>query len=129
IGQLTSMSSATRVRAGDRSREIVVRMAWPLKVEIISADNFNCGWTTRIHQSYDRADSVSREGEVEFSSVVSNSGDWADDYPTTTIQSGAQRYFSDDSDGRCYSRSIMAAHGVLPSVTERKACKGDCAAG
>ena len=125
IAQLTSISSATKVRAGDRSREIVVRMAWPLKVEIISADNFNSGWTTRIHQSYDRADGVSREGEVEFSSVVSNSGDWADDYPTTTIQSGAQRYFSDDSDGHCYSRSITAAHGVLTSITDGKGCQDD----
>ena len=125
IAQLTSISSATKVRAGDRSRETVVRMAWPLKVEIISADNFNSGWTTRIHQSYDRADGVSREGEVEFSSVVSNSGDWADDYPTTTIQSGAQRYFSDDSDGHCYSRSITAAHGVLTSITDGKGCQDD----
>ena len=125
IAQLTSISSATKVRAGDRSREIVVRMAWPLKVEIISADNFNSGWTTRIHQSYDRADGVSREGEVEFSSVVSNSGDWADDYPTTTIQSGAQWYFSDDSDGHCYSRSITAAHGVLTSITDGKGCQDD----
>jgi len=125
IAQLTSISSTTKVRAGDRSGETVVRMAWPLKVEIISADNFNSGWTTRIHQSYDRADSVSREGEVEFSSVVSNSGDWADDYPTTTIQSGAQRYFSDDSDGHCYSRSITAAHGVLTSITDGKGCQDD----
>src|SRR5256884_4853958 len=35
IAQLTTISSATKVRAGDRSRETVVRMAWPLKVEII----------------------------------------------------------------------------------------------
>ena len=97
-------------------------MAWPLKVEIVSPDNVNSGWTTHIHQSYDRADTVSHEGDVEFGSVVSNSGDWADDYPTRTIQSGAQRYFSADSDDHCYSRSIAAAGGVLTSIIDGKGC-------
>src|SRR5438128_4214212 len=122
IAQLTSISSVTKVREGDHSRETVVRMSWPLKVDIVSPDNFNTGWTTHIHQSYDRADTVSHEGDVEFGSVVSNSGDWADDYPTTTIQSGAQRYFSADSDDHCYSRSIAAAGGVLTSVIDGKGC-------
>jgi len=125
IAQLTSISSATTVRQGDRSRETVIRMAWPLKVDLVSADNFNTGWTTHIHQSYDRTDTVSREGEVEFGSVVSNSGDWADDYPTKTIQSGAQRYFSDDSEGHCYSRSITAAGGVLTSIVDGEGCDDD----
>ncbi|TMA72570.1 MAG: peptide-N(4)-(N-acetyl-beta-glucosaminyl)asparagine amidase [Deltaproteobacteria bacterium] len=125
IAQLTSISSVTKVRLGDRSRETVVRMAWPLKVEIVSPDNFNSGWTTNIHQSYDRADTVSHDGDVEFGSVVSNSGDWADDYPTTTIQSGAQRYFSADSEGHCYSRSITAAGGVLTSIKDGKGCDDD----
>src|SRR3989475_2970335 len=125
IAQLTSISSSTKVRGTDGSRETVVRMAWPLKVEIVSPDNFNSGWTTHIHQSYDRADTVSHEGDVEFGSVVSNSGDWADDYPTKTIQSGAQRYFSDDSEGHCYSRSITAAGGVLTSIVDGKDCDDD----
>ena len=125
IAQLTSISSSTKVRGTDGSRETVVRMAWPLKVEIVSPDNFNSGWTTHIHQSYDRADTVSYEGDVEFGSVVSNSGDWADDYPTKTIQSGAQRYFSDDSEGHCYSRSITAAAGVLTSIVDGKGCDDD----
>ena len=88
-------------------------------------DNFNSGWTTHIHQSYDRTDAFSAPGEDESGSVVSNSGDWADDYPTTTIQSGAQRYFSDDSEGHCYSRSITAAHGVLTSIVDGKGCDDD----
>jgi hypothetical protein len=122
IAQLTSISSMTRTVQGDRSRETAIRMAWPLIVDLVSPDNFNTGWTTHIHQSYDRTDTLSHEGEVELSSVVSNSGDWADDYPTTTIQSGAQRYFSDDSEGHCYSRSITAAHGVLTSIVDGKGC-------
>jgi hypothetical protein len=122
IAQLTSISSVTKTLQGDRSRETAIRMAWPLKVDIVSPDNFNSGWTTHIHQSYDRTDTLSHESVVEFSSVVSNSGDWADDFPTTTIQAGAQRYFSDDSEGHCYSRSITAAHGVLTSITDGKGC-------
>ena len=49
-------------------------------------------------------------------------GEWGDDYPATTIQSGAQRYFSADSDGTCYSRSLAAAAGVLTSITDGKRC-------
>ena len=122
IAQLTGISSVTKVRRGDRTRETAIRMTWPLKVDIVSPDNFTTGWTTRIRQAYDRTDTLSREDEVEFSSVVSNSGEWADDFPTTTIQSGAQRYFSADSDGHCYSRSLAAAAGVLTSITDGKGC-------
>ncbi len=122
IAQLTGIWSVTKVRGGDRRRESATRMSWPLMVDIVSPDNFNTGWTTRIRQSYDRTDTFSREGEGEFSSVVSNSGEWADDYPTKTIQSGAQRYFSADSDDHCYSRSLTAAGGVLTSITDGKGC-------
>lgn len=125
IAQLTGISSVTKVRRGDRTRESATRMAWPLSVDIVSPDNFNTVFTTGIRQSYDRTDTVSREGEVEFSSLVSNSGEWADDYPTTTIQAGAHRYFSADSDGHCYSRSLTAAGGVLTSITDGKGCDDD----
>jgi len=122
IAQLTGISSVTKVRRGDRTREAAIRMTWPLNVDIVSPDNFTTGWTTKIQQAYDRTDTLSREDEVEFSSVVSNLGAWADDYPATTIQSGAQRYFSADSDGNCYSRSLAAAAGVLTSITDGKRC-------
>jgi hypothetical protein len=122
IVQFTGIWSVTKVSRGDRTRETAVHMAWPLRVDIVSPDNFNTGWTTKIRQSYDRTDALSREGEVEFSSVVSNSGGWADDYPTTKIQSGAQRYFSADSEGHCYSRSLAAAGGVLTSITDGEGC-------
>ena len=122
IEQLTRISSETRVQGGERSSETVTHLAWPLHVNIVSPDNFTTGWTTRIQQAYDRTDTLSHEGEDEFSSVISNSGEWADDYPTTTIQSGAQRYFSADSDDHCYSRSITAAGGVLTSIPDGRDC-------
>ena len=117
IDQVTAISSTTTVRGGGRSGETSIHMAWPLKVEIFSADDFNSGWTTKIHQAYDRS-----EQDGESGSVLSNSGDWADDYPTTTIQAGAQRYFFSDSEGRCYSRSIAASHGLLASVVDGAGC-------
>ncbi len=122
IAQLTGIRSVTKVWRGDRTRETATRMAWPLTVDIVSPDNFTTGWTTRIRQAYDRTDTLSRAGEVEFTSVVSNSGEWADDYPTTKIQSGAQHYFSADSEGACYSRSIKAANGVLTGITDGADC-------
>jgi hypothetical protein len=122
IAQRTSIGSVTRVRGGGPPRETVIHMSWPLSVEIVSPDNFNSGWTTTVHQSYDRNESVSRADEPAFSSVVSNSGDWADEYPTTTIQSGAQRYFSAASDGHCYSRSLTAKGGLLTSITDGTGC-------
>jgi hypothetical protein len=122
IAQLTGIRSVTKVRRGDRTRETTTRMAWPLRVDIVSPDNFTTGWTTRIQQAYDRTDTLSRAGEVKFTSVVSNSGEWADDYPTTKIQSGAQHYFSADSEGACYSRSIKAANGILTGITDGADC-------
>jgi hypothetical protein len=122
IAQFTGIRSVTKVWRGDRMRETATRMAWPLTVDIVSPDNFTTGWTTKIRQAYDRTDTLSRAGEVEFTSVVSNSGEWADDYPTTKIQSGAQRYFSADSEGACYSRSIKAANGLLTGITDGADC-------
>jgi hypothetical protein len=123
IAQLTGISSVTKVQSGDRTSRSAIRMAWPLKVDIVSPDNFTTGWTTKIQQAYDRTETLSGDDDVEFSSVVSNSGEWADDYPTTTIQSGAQRYFSAESGGHCYSRSLAAAAGVLTSITDGKRCE------
>jgi hypothetical protein len=123
VAQLTGISSVTTVQSGDRTRRSAVRMTWPLKVDIVSLDNFTTGWTTKIQQAYDRTEALSGDDGIEVRSVVSNSGEWADDYPTTTIQSGAQRYFSADSNGHCYSRAITAAAGVLTSIVVGKGCE------
>jgi hypothetical protein len=123
VAQLTGISSVTTVQSGDGTRRSTVRMTWPLKVDLVSPDNFTTGWTTKIQQAYDRTEALSGDDEIEFRSVVSNSGEWADDYPTTTIQSGAQRYFSADSNGHCYSRAITAAAGVLTSIVDGKGCE------
>jgi hypothetical protein len=123
VAQLTGISSVTTVQSGDGTRRSTVRMTWPLKVDLVSPDNFTTGWTTKIQQAYDRTEALSGDDDITFRSVVSNSGEWADDYPTTTLQSGAQRYFSADSNGHCYSRAITAAAGVLTSIVDGKGCE------
>ena len=124
ITQLTSISSVTRVRSGDDARESATRMSWPLEVDLtVNLDkDGNFSQLGKIEQADRRTETVSREGEDEFSSVLSNSGDWADDFPTHENQTGAQRYFSADSEGHCYSRSITAAGGVLSSITDGTGC-------
>ena len=103
---------------------MITHLAWPLNVDIVQPDASGA-FTTTIRQAYNRADSSSHEGDDEPSSVVSNSGEWADDFPANTIQSGSQSYFSATSDGPCYSRSITATHGVLTSITDGRGCDDD----
>src|SRR5207237_1275202 len=84
--------AVTKNTRGEDSRAIKTRMSWPLEMEL--SVNFDKGgnFTTqvgRVKQAYNRSDSDGEPG-----SVVSNSGEWADTYPTREGQSGSQRYFS-----------------------------------
>lgn len=120
ITQSTGISATTRVRGEEESRESTTRLSWPLEVDlsvfIDGGGNF-VSQVGKVKQGYHRTDSSD-----ELSSVVSNSGEWADTYPTTAGQSGSQRYFYSDSEGRCYSRSLAAAGGILTSVTDGTGC-------
>ncbi len=118
ITQSTSISSTTRVRGGERGRESSTRMSWPLEVDLtvnIGADG-SFSQVGRIKQAYNRLDS-----DGDSSSVISNSGEWTDTYPTGAGQSGSQRYFS-SGDDHCYSRSLTAAGGLLTSILDGKGC-------
>jgi hypothetical protein len=121
ITQSTSISSTTKVWSGEKPREITTRMSWPLEADLTV--NFDAGgnFTTqvgKIKQAYNRVDS-----DGQSSTLVSNSGEWADTYPTAVGQAGAQRYFSSDSDDHCYSRSLTAASGVLTSIVDGQGCE------
>jgi hypothetical protein len=119
IAQSTSISSTTRVRGGEDGRESTLRMSWPLAVDLtvnIAADG-GFSQVGKVTQAYNRVDS-----DGESSGLISNSGQWANTYPTTVGQAGAQRYFSSDSDGHCYSRSLTAASGILTAIVDGKGC-------
>jgi len=118
IVQSTSILSTTRVRGGDDDgRESTTRMSWPLEVDLTIPPAASFTQVGRVRQAYHRVDS---DGEKK--SVVSNSGEWADTYPTKVGQSGSQRYFSSGPDGRCYSRALTAAGGLLTAIVDGQGC-------
>ena len=121
ITQRTDISSTTRVRGGGQLREVTTRMSWPLEVDIsVPADGST--FTTGIRQVFDRTDTVSRGGEIQFVSTVSNAVAPTDTFPTGAGQANSQHYFSADSSGACFSRSIAAAGGVLTSLIDGADC-------
>ncbi len=122
IQQSTAISSTTKVDGGRGSGETTVRMSWPLEMDLtVNIDQFG-GFSQigRVKQAYNRVDS-----NDDFSSLVSNSGEWADTFPTRQGQSGAQRFFFSDSEGRCFSRALSAAGGVLTSIVDGQGCGDD----
>src|SRR6266849_2427801 len=120
ITQHTDISSTTRVRGGERFREVSTRMSWPLEVDLTAPPDGT--FQTTIHQGYERSDTVSHEGDIESGSVVSSSVAPTDDFPSGQGQANSQHYFSADSTGACYSRSITAAGGVLTGIVDGADC-------
>jgi len=123
IRQSTAISSTTRVQGGRRSGETSVRMSWPLEMDLTVNIDQSGGFVSQIgkvKQAYSRADSTG-----DFASLVSNSGEWADTYPTQQGQSGSQRFFLSDSEDHCFSRALSASAGVLTSIVDGKGCDDD----
>src|SRR6266403_3627064 len=119
ITQSTNIRSSTKVRGGDHdaARESTARMSWPLEVDLSIPPAASFTQVGRISQAYYRLDS---DGDKR--SVVSNSGDWTDTYPTKVGQSGSQRYFTSGPEGHCYSRALTAAGGLLTAIVDGAGC-------
>jgi hypothetical protein len=120
ILQSTAISSTTKVQGGSRSGETSVRMSWPLEMDLTVNIDQSGGFVSQIgkvKQAYNRVDSSG-----DFASLLSNSGEWADTYPTQQGQSGSQRFFFSDSEHHCFSRALSAAGGVLTSIVDGKGC-------
>ena len=119
ITQSTSISSTTTVHGGGDgdARTSTTRMSWPLEVDLAIPPAASFTQVGKVRQAYNRVDSSG-----DSSTVISNSGEWADTYPSRAGQSGAQRYFSSGPDGACYSRSLTAAGGVLTSIADGVGC-------
>jgi hypothetical protein len=115
IKQLTTVSSTTRMTGGGNPHQSTVDLSWPLEldlsVNIDGSGNF-VSQVGKVKQSYGRSDP---------GGVVSNSGEWADTFPTREGQSGSQRYFFSDGD-RCFSRALTASGGVLTAIVDGKGC-------
>jgi hypothetical protein len=97
----------------------------------VNADGSGGFQTTTIKQTFNNNQLIQRDGSPDFFSTVSNTV-----APTDTLlfdanfnitggqgQASSQKYFSTDSTGACFSRSIAAAGGVLTSISEGEGCK------
>jgi hypothetical protein len=119
IVQRTEISSVTRTRGDDES-EVRVAASWPLSLTITVPPDGT--FLTTIHQALQRSDLALREGEVRSGSFVSNQVAPADDFPSGQGQANSQQFFSADSSGACFSRSIAAAAGVLTTIVDGAGC-------
>jgi hypothetical protein len=135
ITQNTNISSLTKTRGGhDSGKTAFQTFEWPLSVDInftVNADGSGGFQTTTIKQTFNNNQLIQRDGSPDFFSTVSNTV-----APTDTLlfdanfnitggqgQASSQKYFSTDSTGACFSRSIAAAGGVLTSISEGEGCK------
>lgn len=135
ITQETDISSKTTTGRGDGdddSSVVVQKQEWPLQLDfsfVVNPDGSG-SQTTTVQQAFNKREVALGDDEPVFS-VVSNSV-----APTDTLlfdssfnitgsqnQASSQHYFTKDSTGMCFSRSIAAAAGLLTSITDGKGCR------
>ena len=134
ITQNTSIQSLTKTRGGDDGgRTSFQTFNWPLSLDFnftVNADGSGGSQTTTIKQTFNNNQLIHGEDGQNFFSTVTNTV-----APTDTLlfdanfnitggqnQASSQRYFSKDSNGDCFSRSITAADGVLTGITDGEGC-------
>jgi hypothetical protein len=133
ITQDTSISSVTKTQ-GDGESVSVDNFDWPLQLDfafVINPDGSAFQKTT-IQQAYKNKEAVTANGGPASFSSVSNSVSPSDtllfdssfNITGSQGQANTQEYVSRDSSGRCFSRTITAANGVLTSITDGIGCKG-----
>lgn len=137
ITQNTTISSVTNRGRGEEEDEdegstTVQKFEWPLKLDfsfIVNPDGSG-SQTTTIQQAYVKKEVAPGE-DGRILTIVSNSAS-----PTDTLlfdssfritghqdQASTQRYFTTDSNGNCFSRSIAAANGLLTNITDGVGCE------
>ncbi len=134
ITQTTSISSQTTTKNRGVHRETSKQLDWPLTLDFSFATNpdHSASQTTTIRQEYNSHEIVTdHDHHTVFFSDLSNVVTPADTLFFNASgavtgnqgQQNAQRYFSTDSSGACYSRAITAADGVLTSITDGEGCR------
>jgi hypothetical protein len=120
-------------RRGHRHRDVATReQRWPLAIHFAFRTNPDgtSAQSTAIDQSEERREVSRSDGRIARFGVRSS-----EVHPTDTLlfdangtrvgqtgQASSQLFFAADSDGRCYSREIAAAAGVLTAVTDGAEC-------
>ena len=139
ITQRTNISSETETRQdGDDDSSLSSsrqHFEWPLNLDfsfIVNPDGSGSQTTTIQQQFVNLRAGRGNDGEDTFS-VVSNTATPSDtllfdanfNITGSTGQQNTQRFFSKDSAGGCFSRTITAAAGLLTGISDGKGCDGD----
>jgi len=133
LTQTTSISSVTTTTQGDVSRETTRQFDWPLTLSFHSdpRPDGSTARTTIIHEEYNDHGNVTEEGQPVFSSDLSSVMSTRDTLllrGSTVIgredQAASHQYFSQDSSGACYSRTINSEGGVVTEIIDGDRCTG-----
>jgi hypothetical protein len=132
IDQTTTIQSVVTTHNAGGNFTNTVHNSWPLKLNITLLFNPDGSGTqaTTIDQYYERDEEARHNGQATSFSLIQNrvtptdTLDFAPGFVITgnTNQTSAQNYFSSNSTGYCYSRSITADTGVLTSITDGQGC-------
>jgi hypothetical protein len=132
IDQNTNIQSVVTTHNAGGHFVDTVHQSWPVKLNItlfFHADG-SILQTTTVNQYYERDREAKHEGQATSFSLLQDRVTSTDGLDLTSSfqitgnqnQSSAQDYFSSDSTGYCYSRSIAATTGVLTSITNGQGC-------
>ncbi len=133
LTQTTSISSVTTTTQDDLSREITRQFDWPLTLSFHSnpRPDGSTARTTIIREEYNDHGSLTEEGQPVSSSDLSSVMSTRDTLllrGSTVIgredQASSHQYFSQDSSGACYSRTINSAGGVVTEIVDGERCTG-----
>ena len=134
ITQRTNISSETKTQGGgDNPRAFQQSLDWPLDLNFsfdVNSDGSG-SQTTTIKQQYLSQESGHGGPGADTFRSISNTVTPSDtllfdsnfNITGSTGQQSAQTYFSHDSTGGCFSRTITADTGVLTSVVDGKGCQ------
>jgi hypothetical protein len=134
ITQRTNISTETKTQGGgNNARALQQTFEWPLDLGfsfIINSDGSGGSQTTTIKQQYLAAESGHGGPGADSFRAIANAVTPSDtllfdgnfNITGSTGQQNTQTYFSHDSTGGCFSRTITAARGKLTSISDGKGC-------
>lgn len=132
IRQITGIAARTTVKTAGNTQVDSKQFNWPLHAKIFLEfkSDGSIEQITHIQQVYQLADVVTLNGKPTFSSVLSNMVTSQDTLLLNSSfqitgnqgQKSSQTYFSSDTSGACYSRTLTAADNKLTAVINGQGC-------
>jgi hypothetical protein len=135
IAQRTNISSETKTQGGgDYPRAFQQTFSWPLDLSFsfsVNADGSGGSQTTTIKQQYIASESGHGGPGADSFRTISNTVTPSDtllfdanfNITGSTGQQNSQTYFTKDSTGGCFNRTITAAAGVLTNISDGNGCQ------